>query len=379
MGTYWYELVRQLQGVAELERSKQLEQRDVSGVLTKAVALARKDSDWNSSGLPESLQRALDLCDKQGPAAAAATALRLLDFQQIVEAKSGNSPKGSPKQGQHFLLQMCCSAAPPVGLLIHTFTATPCACADCYAGVTSESMTELHVPRSESQQADSLSRTSVPVITIKRSSEARAVPTTTTIVLQASSVQSNIAQRDDQSHAQADHTPHIQLLSAAKVGAMESAKLHVLKSKNGRSDGTSLRVSSKPLASANQKPSCAGREAQNGQHPVPVSDEATHLNSKAGPAAHAEQPAPAPMRAGSPPPSGAPPSTVTSSSPPRETDHAKYHLRDHLGDEAGVSQCHISFSPFQAEEAQSHEYQQLESRNSNSDSDKSCESAGDLP
>lgn len=106
MGTHWYELVRQLQGAAELElrsSGKQVEQQIVSGVLSQAVEVARKDSDWNSSGLPESLQRALDLCDKQGPAAAAAAALRLLDFQQIVEAKNGNSPKGSPKQGNHLV------------------------------------------------------------------------------------------------------------------------------------------------------------------------------------------------------------------------------------------------------------------------------------
>ena len=113
MSTHWYELVRQLQGAAELERERsgqQLEQRNVSGVLTKAVEVARKDSVWNSSGLPESLQRALELCDKQGPAAAVAAALRLLDFQQMVEAKSGNSPKGSPKQGQHIVqAQLVCA------------------------------------------------------------------------------------------------------------------------------------------------------------------------------------------------------------------------------------------------------------------------------
>ena len=106
MGTHWYELVRQLQGAAELERGrsgKALEQSNVSGVLAKAVEVARSDSDWNSSGLPESLQRALDLCDKQGPTAAISAALRLLDFKQIVEAKSSNSPKGSPKQGSCLL------------------------------------------------------------------------------------------------------------------------------------------------------------------------------------------------------------------------------------------------------------------------------------
>lgn len=102
MGTHWYELVRQLQGAVELKRERSgkfSESSNVSGVLAKALEVARRDSDWNSSGLPESLQRALDLCDKEGPAAAVAAALRLLDFKQIVEAKSSNSPKGSPKQG----------------------------------------------------------------------------------------------------------------------------------------------------------------------------------------------------------------------------------------------------------------------------------------
>ena len=134
MGTHWYELVRQLQGAAELEperSGKQLDQWNVSGVLSKAVEVARKDSDWNSSGLPESLQRALELCDKQGPAAAIAAALRLLDFQQIVKAKSGNSPKGSPKQGQHFAqvqIVWCCEFATPVCIGVWLFTYILCAC-----------------------------------------------------------------------------------------------------------------------------------------------------------------------------------------------------------------------------------------------------------
>lgn len=363
MGPYWYELVRQLQGAADSERAQQLESRDVSKVLTKAVELARKDSDWNSSGLPESLQRALDLCDKQGPAAAVAAALRLLDFQQIVEAKNGNSPKGSPKQGQHF--------AVPLYMTFYLLSFCPTS-ANCYAGAKSESMTELHVPRSESQQVDSISRTSIPVITIKRSSEARATPTTTTIVLQPSLVQSNIAQRDEHqlaAHTQPDYTPHRQLWSAAKVGAVEPAKLHVLKSKNGRSNGSSLLVSNKQppsTAATNPKPSCVVREAQSSQRQASPSEEATLSNSKPRPAAHAAQPGPSPMRAGLPPPGGASPS------PPSETDHPK----DHSGDEAGVTERRVNFSPFQAQEAQS---PQLDSRNSNSDSDKSCESAGNFP
>ena len=380
MGTHWYELVRQLQGAAELQRErfgKQLEQRNVSGVLSKAVEVARKDSDWNSSGLPESLQRALDLCDKQGPAAAVAAALRLLDFQQIVEAKSGNSPKGSPKQGQHAVqTQLVCAAhLPHQSALAFGLSRMFACCAEAKV----ESTTELHVPRSETQLADSLSRTSVPVITIKRSSEARAIPTTTTIVLQPSLVQSNIAQRDDQVQSQIkpDHTPDRQMLSSAKAGSTESGKLHVLKSKNGRSNGSSLSASTKLPSPANYKPSCIVREVQNGQRPEPPSEEATRSNSSSRPAMHAVhvlQPGHAPMRAGSPPPSGTAPSTVTTSSSFSKTDHPK----NHSGEKAGMTNRQVNFSPFQAEEAQSHEHQQLESRHSNSDSDKSCESAGEV-
>lgn len=103
MAPHWYELVRQLQTSPDSDNGqprKRLDQTNVNFLLTEAVRVASQDSDWNSSGLPESLQRALDLCDKQGPAAASAAALRLLDFQHIVEAKSSNSPKGSPKQGR---------------------------------------------------------------------------------------------------------------------------------------------------------------------------------------------------------------------------------------------------------------------------------------
>lgn len=103
MAPPWYDLVRKLQSAPGAEQDspgKRLGEKGVSGLLSEAVDVAQKDSDWNSSGLPESLQRAVDLCNKQGPAAATAAALRLLDFQHIVEAKSSNSPKGSPKQGK---------------------------------------------------------------------------------------------------------------------------------------------------------------------------------------------------------------------------------------------------------------------------------------
>ena len=98
----WYDLVKRLQTRSEAESKSDdsSDKEEVLSLLEQAKDAASKDSDWNSSGLPESLQRALELCDKQSPSAAVAAALRLLDFQHIVEAKSSNSPKStSPKQG----------------------------------------------------------------------------------------------------------------------------------------------------------------------------------------------------------------------------------------------------------------------------------------
>ncbi|KAL0045119.1 hypothetical protein WJX82_008943 [Trebouxia sp. C0006] len=268
MAPHWYELVRQLQTSPDNDSGrprKRLDQSNVNSLLTEAVRVASQDSDWNSSGLPESLQRALDLCDKQGPAAASAAALRLLDFQHIVEAKSSNSPKGSPKQGP---------------LLAGT--------------------TELHVPRVEPQRKDSQSCTSVPVITIKRSSESRSIPTTTTIVLQPSSVNSSTAQHSrpvsvnslTESTFSLQSTPH-------KNGAHESAKLHVLKSKNGRSNGsqhTALSKSSPHTDAAANQPSHIVREVSNGQRPEPSVDNRLDSNTSGGSVLSAE-----PMRADSPP------------------------------------------------------------------------------
>ena len=102
----WYDLVKRLQSHSEAESKSNsgIAKQKVSSLLKQAKDAASKDSDWNSSGLPESLQRALDLCDKQSPSAAIAAALRLLDFHHIVEAKSSNSPKStSPKQGRQML------------------------------------------------------------------------------------------------------------------------------------------------------------------------------------------------------------------------------------------------------------------------------------
>lgn len=103
MAPLWYDLVKRLQTRSEAESKADTlcDKPEVLSLLDQAKAAATKDSDWNSSGLPESLQRARDLCEKQSPAAAVAAAIRLLDFQHIVEAKSSSSPKAaSPTQGR---------------------------------------------------------------------------------------------------------------------------------------------------------------------------------------------------------------------------------------------------------------------------------------
>lgn len=112
MPPLWYELVKRLERLqpgaeAEGKTADSHVRQEVSSLLAQAKDAACKNSDWSSSGLPESLQRAQDLCDKQRPSVAIAAALRLLDFQHIVEAKSSNSPKStSPQQGwQNLLLQ----------------------------------------------------------------------------------------------------------------------------------------------------------------------------------------------------------------------------------------------------------------------------------
>ena len=227
-------------------------------------------------------------------------------------------------------------------------------------------MTELRLPRSEPQLSDTLSRTSVPVITIKRSSESRSVPTTTTIVLQPSSVQSNIGQRDEEhsAHTQPGMALHSHLV---RNGSEELGRLHVLKSKNGRSNASSLLVTSKPPSpvTTTLPPSCTVREVQNGQQSASPPKEAAGSALVIGLSVQV-----LPKRAKSPPLSGTAPSTITTSS---SLKYEAHHADLHDGDTAPRQ---VHFSPFQADEAQLHERQQLESRHSNSDSDKSAESAG---
>ncbi|KAK9867594.1 hypothetical protein WJX84_001566 [Apatococcus fuscideae] len=65
----------------------------VRSTLEKAVEAAKADSQWSSSGLPESLERTVQLCTSEGPGAAKTAALGLLDFHQIVKNTKLRSPK----------------------------------------------------------------------------------------------------------------------------------------------------------------------------------------------------------------------------------------------------------------------------------------------
>ena len=229
------------------------------------------------------------------------------------------------------------------------------------------STTELHVPRVEPQRKDSQSRTSVPVITIKRSSESRSIPTTTTIVLQPSSVQSSAAQHSRPASVSPLAEPTLSLQSTPRNnGAHESAKLDVLKSKNGRSNSpqhTALSKSSSNTDAAANQPSQIVREVSNGQRPEPSVGNRPDTNTSGGTEWSAE-----PMRADSPPAHNA--AISTGSLGTTRTDAS--------GQTQSEAKPQAQASPFEAAEAQSHSRESLESRQSNSDSDKSCESAGQL-
>lgn len=228
-------------------------------------------------------------------------------------------------------------------------------------------MTELHAPVVETQLSDSLSRTSVPVITIKRSSESRSIPTTTTIVLQPSSVQSNFAQRDERQSASSHSEASFGARRLAPTdGQMDCTKLHVLKSKNGRSNGyssTPLSKSPPSIAPVAHQPSHIVREVQNGQRPKPTPEDGSHPNSGISEGPHSRA---APPRAASPPASHPASNTVSSGFVGREQPKQM---------QVG-SNPQANPSPFQASEAQSHSQESSESRHSNSDSDKSVQSAG---
>lgn len=95
-------------------------------------------------------------------------------------------------------------------------------------GISVNSVAELQVPYLQSQLPDADSRTSLPVITIRKSSDAQALPTTTTIVLQHSPVHSVLPQASPtfSPSSRPSPTPH--------ASDHASHRLSVLKSKIGR-------------------------------------------------------------------------------------------------------------------------------------------------
>ena len=146
---------------------------------------------------------------------------------------------------------------------------------------------------------------------------------------------------------------------APRKGQTDSTKLHVLKSKNGRSNGSSYSPPSKLpalISPTPTEPSTFVREVQNGQRPK------AENGAKAQPAVHSQSRA-GPQRAGSPPNANTARNTISSGCT------GKNQARQ--GQDSTRFQANVS--PFEAAEAQ----EQLESRHSNSDSDKSSESAGE--
>ena len=82
--------------------STESESQAVRSTLEKAVQAAKADAQWSASGLPESLQRTVQLCTSEGPGAAKTAALGLLDFHQIVKNTKLRSPKTpSPPVSPH--------------------------------------------------------------------------------------------------------------------------------------------------------------------------------------------------------------------------------------------------------------------------------------
>ena len=74
-------------------RTAENDSQTIRVTLEKAVQAAKADSQWSASGLPESLQRTVQLCSSEGPGAAKTAALGLLDFHQMVKNSKLRSPK----------------------------------------------------------------------------------------------------------------------------------------------------------------------------------------------------------------------------------------------------------------------------------------------
>lgn len=323
MPPLWYELVKRLERLQTRAESQNgqtadsLARQEVASLLEQAKDAASKNSDWSSSGLPESLQRAQDLCDKQGPSTAIAAALRLLDFQHIVEAKSSSSPKStSPKQG-----------------------------------TSVNSVAELQVPQLQSQLPDADSRTSLPVITIRKATDSQAVPSTTTILLQHSPVTSALPP------SRPAFEPKVHPASSVHSLEHASHRLSVLKSKNGRTILPQAAGSkdSKPDQDTAVSPSAPVKSTVHGKRPI-----SAHQHRSSAPEEQQH-----PMRAKSPPPADA----ATTSDAADNGDQPNKHVRCQQPNP----------SPFEAPEAQLQEARGSnsdKSTSSNTNSDKSAGHAG---
>ena len=229
------------------------------------------------------------------------------------------------------------------------------------------------------------------MITIKRSSETQSIPTTTTIVLQPSSVQSSLPQPAEHQGIKLHSGPSLssRKLMHSSVGQQDSPKLHVLKSKNGRSNGSSAHSAAKSLAEMRslQKPFDTVRVVQNGQRPKSASESHSSAQCPASPSDRAGSvhdshglvsERAGPQRANSPPTANSP--SVSTSTAATGVDRSVDKVEASRVASAQVpqsGQCQVNASPFEAAEAQSLTHEQHGySRQSSSDSDKSADSAG---
>ena len=229
-------------------------------------------------------------------------------------------------------------------------------------------MTELHLPRADPQFGELELRTSVPVITIKRSSETQSIPTTTTIVLQPSTVQSSIPQRNEQAKLHQQGVNHNSRKLLGHHGHHDSTRFHVLKSKNGRSNSSppSPVIKANGQQTSQKRLSDTVRVVQNGQRPKSASEHESSAHP-ATPSDRAGQ-----LQAG-PPTSDSPPASPSEAANGVGTDAA---LHTQSRQTQPRNQPQVNASPFEAAEAQTLRQEQGYSRQSSSDSDKSAESAG---
>ena len=228
-------------------------------------------------------------------------------------------------------------------------------------GISANSVAELQVPNLQSQLPDADSRTSLPVITIKKTSDVQAVPTTTTIVLQHSPLNSALPQPSP-STVSVSH-----LSSLPSTNDHSSHRLSVLKSKNGRTNMPPAVIikDSKPDTQSNVSLSLPAKSSHHSKRPKSAQQHR--------PPSPQEDPPQHPARARSPPAAH-----TTSSFGATVSDDA-------AGNDSGQTRharCHQPKpSPFEAPEAQLQEARGSnsdKSNSSNSNSDKSAENAGQL-